>query len=745
MVILHSSNPNVSHIDRDMYSLIISALDLKMCHRGIQAMDSLFNCLMNDFVRIVFPAHSNEGNTLHDPKGLSFRTHHHPFKFIVPKVNIRIENELKEGGHETGNYQWEEELLQQILMEYLSLVACFQQAPTNIESSHLARTACVERIRSLGLSLGDAITLTTTTKKTFFEELELVEKSWSSQRKLLIQLATESSSFSVDSPRERFANTLEADKNKRKYRSGRRRSQSDSNLSWFGLSPEDESSESWNEYENNFVILEETIALSVRQAIRSRRHFFSPVRDSLDILFSGGFVLSKVCDGCFDSYQGTISTLSIRSKASSIVQLHNLEVSWQMDFVLGQLKMTASVDTFDTSFSSLYALDIIELMSPLVSYLTHFELESGSSVASSELSRYVFHIRIASLSLLFSSDHTLPQPFMKCSFSSLTLDILRESNSSSAERTFRVESTSDQVICKDLTPEGLWYPGIMESLNQVLSFDFRFNWSSLPSVSPSEVIVTFHGVRVFVCRRIISEIIQYLTSPDYGIGRLLYIYATPTELKASFPSHPIMFELRFVQSSLLFPKESQSYDGLVAVKTSYIRVFRSLHLESWSLPRVYSFDKAATMTQDAMAKSSDGDIKRMNVIISDLDVFVASENPRLPMKVNTPYSLNFQRNIHHDALLFENTVPDTASLSSVPLPMLTRRWQRVTMNPFDLNLMIDYAPHLRLCIMDTMDSDHDVCFEMKMSHLYTLLSLYYNNMQELPRVRCIYDEKMKLC
>jgi hypothetical protein len=148
------------------------------------------------------------------------------------------------------------------------------------------------------------------------------------------------------------------------------------------------------------------------------------------------------------------------------------------------------------------------------------------------------------------------------------------------------------------------------------------------------------------------------------------------------------------------------------------------------------------MTKEASVDSKDGTINRVNVIMSDLEVFVGNESPRssFTAKFNSSYPLNIRRDIQHEALIFEDTVLEKSSTSEMPLPMLTRRWQKVTMNPFELKLMIDYAPHLRLCVMDTSESEHDVCFEMRMSQLYALLSLWYSNMQELPRVSFIYRE-----
>jgi hypothetical protein len=71
-----------------------------------------------------------------------FRPQRRPFyKLLVPKLN-----EVKGA----GNSKLEEELVQLILMEYLSHVACFKQAPEKVESSHLARTVCVEEYAPWG-------------------------------------------------------------------------------------------------------------------------------------------------------------------------------------------------------------------------------------------------------------------------------------------------------------------------------------------------------------------------------------------------------------------------------------------------------------------------------------------------------------------------------------------------------------------------------------------------------------------
>jgi hypothetical protein len=89
---------------------------------------------------------------------------------------------------------------------------------------------------------------------------------------------------------------------------------------------------------------------------------------------------------------------------------------------------------------------------------------------------------------------------MKCSFSCLTFKISKESKSLSPNEAFLMIATSNQVICKDLLPEGLWYPNIIQSLNQAPSFEFRLSISSDPSRFQSEAIISFYDVRLLVCR-----------------------------------------------------------------------------------------------------------------------------------------------------------------------------------------------------------------------------------------------------
>jgi hypothetical protein len=367
----------------------MSSVDIKICHKGIQAMDTLLKYLLDDLTSLIWAIPDENGHAIEDHSLHIFRPQRRPFKLLVPRLNVQIQNEVKGA----GNSKLEEELVQLVLMEYLSHVACFKQAPEKVESSHLARTVCVERIRSMGLTLSDALTLTTAVKSIFMEELELTEKSWNSQRKLLIQLATESSSFSFDSPRDRVADKSEADMSKNQFRLSYRRSQSDSNLSNFGLTPEDEPTD--------FTILEETIALCVRQAMRSRHYFFTPLRASLDIAFLGGLILSKDCDGCLDSYHGTISSLSIQSKASSILQILNIDVSSKIDFLTCKVKLTASFNSIDISFSTVNADNVMEIISPIKSVICHSESESGSSRSSTVFKLDIMQISVARVSLLF--------------------------------------------------------------------------------------------------------------------------------------------------------------------------------------------------------------------------------------------------------------------------------------------------------------------------------------------------------
>lgn len=70
--------------------------------------------------------------------------------------------------------------------------------------------------------------------------------------------------------------------------------------------------------------------------------------------------------------------------------------------------------------------------------------------------------------------------------------------------------------------------------------------------------------------------------------------------------------------------------------------------------------------------------------------------------------------------------------------LLDRTWERITVEPIDLEVVADYAPHLRLLFSDYNRNKNNqsttcgLCFDMRMSQYYLLLSVWYANMQELP-------------
>ena len=62
-----------------------------------------------------------------------------------------------------------------------------------------------------------------------------------------------------------------------------------------------------------------------------------------------------------------------------------------------------------------------------------------------------------------------------------------------------------------------------------------------------------------------------------------------------------------------------------------------------------------------------------------------------------------------------------------------RAWEKITEDPLNLEIKVDYAPMLRLLVEDIGDGgSRGVSFDMRMSQFYLLMSIWFSNMQELP-------------
>ena len=251
--------------------------------------------------------------------------------------------------------------------------------------------------------------------------------------------------------------------------------------------------------------------------------------------------------------------------------------------------------------------------------------------------------------------------------------------------------------------------------------------------------------------------------------------------------HPLSFQVCFLESSIICPKDSSS-DELIAFRSSKIILTSSYENESFSISSISRDDlvpeeeavNASNSSFDPGVKFDDSKKFDGLELRSDSLIFVNSDdasyesfNPNSIMRINisaenvqvfTGISEDSPQK-RHEAYLKEDfyyisrylDVGDIVDGSEVynmvhVLPehlfverdrlehLCSRMWEEVTEQPVQFEVYADFlSSGLRILIKDQIVFDDDDCAEptpfdikLRMSQFYAILSMWYGNMQELP-------------
>ena len=263
-----------------------------------------------------------------------------------------------------------------------------------------------------------------------------------------------------------------------------------------------------------------------------------------------------------------------------------------------------------------------------------------------------------------------------------------------------------------------------------------------------EVTVCLDSVRIVVLRQLIHEIVQYLSSPNYGLGLYRSYFPVKEKGSKSSSSFPRVVATR---SSIILPRDSESID-LVGVEVERLSISIERVIESWTtdgysftaqsnsgevpsatyqqLPSNEFFD-CVDENQLAEAGNEEG-IARYSIVLESGRIFTALNRLRHSSdKVDLP---QWQAEMkYNNGRIEQGKSPYLFRADSSEADSSDMLWEEVTQLPLELSILADFAPTLRLFIGDTPNaSARGVHLDMRMSQLYLLISLWYCNMQELP-------------
>ena len=458
-------------------------------------------------------------------------------------------------------------------------------------------------------------------------------------------------------------------------------------------------------------------------------------------------------------------------------QLNNL--------VFGQIEIFFAHQAIDYPMQS---------MSHLMASIQHDENanDEGASVEDSSTEHRIVEIQhtlrafATSLIVNLASDELVP--FCRIEARDCTIDNAMESKLSAKRSCVNFVGVS--LSLHDLTPEGYGYSEILCSMpledmtnaTPCASFNAHYFPSADRWNEPSKLDIELRGIRLFVVRRFVNEVTQYIASKDYGIGRMLDkigFWHPRVDVKGN-PPPPFQYQVTVVESSVILPRCSTSID-MVALEVEKITLFNGSAVSSFRLPTATSelkmtstvvykggrdrplsthassnsasdseffdcVDPVDTLGHEGSFKISSfkkGWIKRITVLLEKVRILTSLPSNTLSHRgAEDPLIHKFYfldgRAVQNGPVYTRKYASDTAPQHTGAFEKPVRFWREITSSECLFEIVADFVPQLRLLITDRVIRRDNYAaglpldLDMRMSDLYLLLSVWYSNMQELP-------------
>lgn len=315
---------------------------------------------------------------------------------------------------------------------------------------------------------------------------------------------------------------------------------------------------------------------------------------------------------------------------------------------------------------------------------------------------------------------------------------------------FRIVSRSFALL--NLTEEGQFYPDAISVLpsEDIAAFPLQIEFikNSPPYQIGSKLTMQFRGFRIFLVRQLINELLQYLLNERYGVGKLKHEAKRAQEESEKEPDStpPLAYKVFILDSSLVLPRQCSSHD-MAVMEIEKGLIYNSRHAGSFSMPTEKEGFVPSREGPDENGSPPEMSVpklmSRMNFQLHRMRLFTSlGEDFSTHEKEDSPIFQYFY-DIDGRAGEGKRTYRRHSGLAEYPPSELeedfralsSRRWKEVTTDLLSLDVLVDYAPNLRVLITEPLDPKEFLIaprLDMRLSQFYLLLSIWYCNMQELP-------------
>ncbi|CAB9515429.1 Putative vacuolar protein sorting-associated protein [Seminavis robusta] len=412
------------------------------------------------------------------------------------------------------------------------------------------------------------------------------------------------------------------------------------------------------------------------------------------------------------------------------------------DIQVGELEFFFSHDTFD---------DMMKVISRMKKCFASPDPNQSTAKANSDdvkdktlftPLKTSFFARCDIVSVLLATDKLVPFSRLRCD----SLYIKKDGRPIDPEQPYipvlKVVSRAFSLI--NLTEKGQHYPDAITPLylEDMRSFPFQVEYSSgsPPWLPASDLKMALRGFRLFLLRQYINELLQFFLCELYGVGKLRHAAKVAEEMERpkKEPSPPMTYTINILDSSLILPRSTRSHD-LAAIEIGRGVIFNSRRHHSFRMPTETS-PFQAEQEEDAETGSV---FTRMTFQLHQMRLFTSlSDEKFVPNQTDSPifrYFYDVDGRAEHNSWVYskQSILGDDPPEEHAEVfeALSERRWREITTGFLSLDVLCDYTPHLRLLICEPLEPEHFVAaprLDVRLSQFCMLLSVWYDNMQEVP-------------
>jgi hypothetical protein len=297
------------------------------------------------------------------------------------------------------------------------------------------------------------------------------------------------------------------------------------------------------------------------------------------------------------------------------------------------------------------------------------------------------------------------------------------SNANEEEKILVLSRSLDLV---DLTPAGELLPQALSTLETGPAFQL--------TMFENSTRLLLDGLQIILLRRFLNELLQYFTASDSGVSSLhRQMFSTK---KHSRTSSTMSMSVSISNSVLLLPRSSTNLD-CVAFE------IESLVLETTTTEQTFQMPtrKHPVLVRNVATGKAD-DVARLCIKLHGIRIFSAQLNvddSGKPVTDNPSFRFFYSisgRPVAGGTVYQSRRADERLDTPEYDLDSRRAavRWCELSADgPVDLEVLVDYAPHLRILFCDPVDRPPTgLSLRLDERQYALVLSVWYCNMQELP-------------